>query len=435
MQGFEYEWTVNHDNKQNVNTGFMLDEIVNTKFLNTIHERFVKVTGVRCFITNTEIRLLSSIANITDFCKLVRSCREGRRRCAQCCKALSQEAKRKGEAVIGKCHAGLIYAVSPIIVNNQHVGSFYCGQILPKNKESYFDDIKKKVSDLNLDGEQLECDLQQIEVVSQEKLMTALEMLTIMTNYIAEMGVANIAQQQLMAEMKAKAELEKLLRETEYKTLQAQINPHFLFNCLNTISQVALIEGASKTQDLIYAISDILRSLLKHPHKIITLREELEYVKDYLLIQQARFGDRIKVNYKIDDETLGARLPRFTLQPLVENAMVHGLEPKIEGGTLTIEAQKCDQNVIIDLTDTGVGIPDTKMNNILKAKSYDQNENVTSLGINNVHQRIQYYFGSQYGLNINSTLGKGCQVTVTVPFSNESTYINDYQTKTWQEMM
>jgi sensor histidine kinase YesM len=118
----------------------------------------------------------------------------------------------------------------------------------------------------------------------------------------------------------------------------------------------------------------------------------------------------------------------------VENAIVHGLEPKIEGGTLIIEAQKIDQNIIINVIDTGVGITEIKMNSILKNRSHNsQTENVTSLGINNVHKRIQYYFGSQYGLNINSTIGEGCQVTVTVPFLGEEISPNDYISKYKQE--
>jgi two-component system LytT family sensor kinase len=413
----EEKWVLKDKSKYLSNNEMMLEDIVNTNILNTIHDKFIQVTGVRGFITNSRGKPLTDIISFTKFCKVIRSHPEGRRRCEECYLTQTQEAKRKGTAIYYTCHAGLICAVSSIMVHNQHMGSFVCGQVVWAGENLDFDDIKSKFSDLNLDERQLRICFNEVEVVSQKKLVTALEMLTLMTNYIMEMGVANITQQQLMTEMKAKAELEDLLKETEYKALQAQVNPHFLFNCLNTIGRVALLEGASQTQELIYAISDILRSLLKHPERIITVREELKYVKDYLAIQQARFSDRIHVIYNVDQEIMEAKLPKFTLQPLVENAIVHGLEPKIDGGDLAINAKKNGENIILSIIDTGVGIPVSKLNNLLEFQSNsDKTENVTAIGMKNVHQRIQSYFGPNYGLKVDSQQGRGCQVTVTLPF-------------------
>ena len=139
----------------------------------------------------------------------------------------------------------------------------------------------------------LEEALSEIVAVDRQRLTPALELLKVMTKYIAEMGVVNLSQKLLMNEIKSKAEVENLLRETEYKALQAQINPHFLFNCLDTISLTALTEGAEETQELIFALSDLLRNLLKHTEEVITLREEMKYVEDYLFLQKARFADRI----------------------------------------------------------------------------------------------------------------------------------------------
>lgn len=145
------------------------------------------------------------------------------------------------------------------------------------------------------------------------------------------------------------------MRETEYKALQAQINPHFLFNCLDTISLTALTEGAEETQELIFALSDLLRNLLKHTEEVITLREEMKYVEDYLFLQKARFADRIQVVTQVDEGVWNARIPKFILQPLVENAVVHGLEPSLTGGTLTITAGKDEKNdLVITVADTGV---------------------------------------------------------------------------------
>lgn len=403
-------------NPPQTNELFLVD-FVNTKILNTIQDKFTQVTGVHCVIADTEGRPLTKIDTFTRFCKLIRSLPEGKKRCEECDRIKSMEAARKGEAIFYKCHAGLIDAAMPIVLNNNHMGNFLCGQVVLQGDELDYDDIKNRVRDLNIDERLLRPYLEEVEVVTQEKLITALEMMALMTNYIVEMGAANIIQKQLMTEMKAKAELENMLKEAEYKALLAQINPHFLFNCLNTIGRVALTEGAYKTQELIYSISDILRSLLKHTDRIIPLEEELKYVNDYLAIQKARFEDRISTVYEVCDDVRDAALPKFTIQPLVENAIVHGLEPQKEGGVLTIKANKCDNNIVIEVTDTGVGIPESKIEALRQfGQGSYPGEKFKSLGLINVHQRIQHYFGQQYGLKLNCPPNQGCRVTVTLPF-------------------
>jgi two-component system, LytTR family, sensor kinase len=391
-------------------------DFVNTKILNSIQDKFTQVTGVHCVITNTEGQPLTKIDMFTRFCKLIRSIPEGRGRCEECDRLKSMEAAGKGEAIYYKCHAGLIDAAMPIVVNSQHIGNFLCGQVALDDDPLEYDDIKRRVGDLNIEESLFVPYLGDIEIVSKEKLITALEMMTFMTNYIAELGAVNIAQKQLMIEMKAKAKLQNILKETEYKALLAQINPHFLFNCLNTIGRVALIEEAYKTQDLIYAMSDILRNLLKQTDQFVTLDDEMRYVCDYLKIQQARFGDRIKVSINIDEDTLNVKLPKFTIQPLVENAITHGLEPKKEGGMLTIKAYLLDGNLVIDVIDTGVGIPINWIH-AMREKNDEliPSDHVTGLGLANVHQRIRYYFGIKYGLEIDNQPVQGCRVRITVP--------------------
>lgn len=409
---------LDNGNNSEINNGkiLALEDVVNTRKLKQIQGKFTQFTGVRCVITDHEGKPLTSLNNFSRFCQLVRSDPEGKRRCEKCDQVKSREAARKGEAIYYTCHAGLIDAAMPIVVNGQHIGSFLCGEVFLTEIKTDFDNIKMRVKDLDFDERLLSYYLSEIEVVSKEKLITALEMLTLMTNYIAEMGAANIVQKQLMAEMKAKSALESMLKETEYKALISQINPHFLFNCLNTIGRVALTEEAYQTQELIYAISDILRSLLKHTERIILITEEIKYVRDYLAIQLARFGDRIDVVFDIEEEVLKAKIPKFTLQPIVENAIIHGLEPKVEGGTLTIKAVKQGKDLIIDVIDTGVGIHDDKLHTLIKIKQKPYMENVTNIGIRNVHQRIQYYFGQNYGLKIYSEPGDGCRVKIVLPY-------------------
>jgi ligand-binding sensor protein/two-component sensor histidine kinase len=396
---------------------FRLEEIINIKILQEIQDKFAEVTGLAAVITNAEGKPVTKPSNFSKFCQYIRSSPAGLKCCMNSDAKGGREAMQRREAVVYTCHTGLTDLAAPIIVNNQYMGVFLCGQILlPDSPMHNPQVIWERNKRLALDREILLERFKEIETTTENKIKAAAELLIIMTNYIVEMGIANIVQKQLMSEMKAKTELERILRETEYKALQSQINPHFLFNSLNTIARLALTEGANKTQEVIYALSDLLRNSLKNSDKIISLQEEIKYIKEYLLIQETRFSDRIKVFFDIDDQTLTTKLPSMTLQPLVENAIVHGLEPKKDGGILRITARRADDQVMIEISDTGMGIPRSKVEKLLIRKDMNSSGQITGLGVANVHRRIQYHFGEEYGLKIESRLTHGTKVTVTIPF-------------------
>jgi len=394
--------------------GFKLEELVNIKVLQEIQDKFTEVVGMGSVITTCDGKPLTEPSNFTAFCKYIRSCPKGLQRCMTSDAQGGREAMKRREPHIYTCYSGLTDLATPIVVNNQYVGVFLCGQVLLQSADPEV--IWERNSALGLKKEIILENFKNIKIVSEERLKSAAELLSIITSYVVEMGLVNIVQQQLMSEMKAKSELERILRETEYKALQSQINPHFLFNSLNTIGMLALTEDAYKTQEVIYALSDLLRNSLKNIDKIISLKEEMKYVKEYLLIQQTRFNDRIDVHFDIDNQILNAKLPNMTLQPLIENAIVHGLEPKIGGGTLRIIGIKDSDRVIIEIFDTGVGIPKSKIEDLFRERHEQKRGQVTGLGIANVHKRIKYHFGEDYGLQIESKLNRGTSVKVVIPF-------------------
>ena len=399
-----------------------LEDLVSAKTLNGIRDSFMEITGMRCVIANRCGETLTDDKSYTKLCKLVHSVPEGRQRCMACDHAKTLESAQKEEILVYTCHMGLVDAAFPIMVNGQLVGSILSGGVTFREDPFDKDAVKERVRALGIDVEEaaLEEALSEIVAVDRQRLTPALELLKVMTKYIAEMGVVNLSQKLLMNEIKSKAEVENLLRETEYKALQAQINPHFLFNCLDTISLTVLTEGAEETQELIFALSDLLRNLLKHTEEVITLREEMKYVEDYLFLQKARFADRIQVVTQVDDQVWNARIPKFILQPLVENAVVHGLEPSLTGGTLTLTAGKDEKNdLVITVADTSVGMDKTAMDALFQPKPRRYNGRHSGLGVNTVNGRIQHYVGPRYGVSIASKPGEGCRVTVTVPFAEE----------------
>lgn len=209
---------------------------------------------------------------------------------------------------------------------------------------------------------------------------------------------------------------QKMMRaQAEYNMLKAQVNPHFLFNMLGTIR--ALVRTApEQARARIKDLSDFLRRTLEHGADLVRLAEELEIVRSYVQLEQSRFGDRIQVREEVSESVLEYFLPVFSLQPLVENAIKHGLSSKRDGGTLVIRIYESESLLHMEVEDDGVGIPAARLQAIRQFDGTSSRDTTgAGIGLNNVHKRIQASFGSQYGLQIESREGKGTIVKALLP--------------------
>jgi len=223
------------------------------------------------------------------------------------------------------------------------------------------------------------------------------------------------AERRLAEQIRLNAELEEALRAMELRALQAQINPHFLFNTLSSIAASAFMEEAPRTNELVQALARLLRYTLRQIGQMVTVEEELKHVKDYLLIEKTRFGERISVEFDIDEEARRARLPLLTLQPLVENAIIHGLEPKA-GGTVRVTGRVEDDRVKLQVSDDGVGVEGEGPGSAPEpAGDGDRVSHVTGLGLDNVRRRLEHAFGERSGFAFSSRPGEGTIVTLTIP--------------------
>ncbi len=198
----------------------------------------------------------------------------------------------------------------------------------------------------------------------------------------------------------------RLKTEAELKLLQAQIHPHFIFNALNTIISLIRIDPL-KGKDLLFNLATFLRFRLKK-EKEISLREELTYVEAYLSIEAARYRDKLKVNYNIEPEVdLDVKLPPFTIQPLVENAIKHGLKPKLKDGEISINIFNEESGIIISVKDNGIG-----MNGNVTKISDDKN---CGLGLYLVNERLRKFYGDNSMLHIESDPSLGTVITFKMP--------------------
>lgn len=210
---------------------------------------------------------------------------------------------------------------------------------------------------------------------------------------------------------------EKQKRDLEYKVLQSQINPHFLYNTLNSIKWMATIQGATGITEMTTALSRLLKSISKGTRLLIPLQEELSLVQDYFTIQQYRYGGTLQMDIQVDEESLfDCPIIKFTLQPLVENAIFHGIEPTGTSGQITIHAYAVSgQDMKIDITDTGVGMSEEMIARILNDESVNTSDFFKEIGISNVHKRLQYEFGSSYGISIESQVGEYTTMSIRIP--------------------
>ena len=220
-----------------------------------------------------------------------------------------------------------------------------------------------------------------------------------------------------------KYKLELLRKGSEISALQSQVNPHFLFNTLNSIKAVADRENSPIVVEMIQSLSDNFRYCMAKGRQMVSFDEELEHVKNYLYLQEYRYHDKYKVIYNIPGDMLKDQVPRLILQPIVENAINHGLENRTEQGEIMIAAQKINKRIYIYISDNGKGIPENvlkelNMNILRKAKDFTSADFV-HIGISNVNARIKLLYGDEYGVSIYSVENKKTTIKLTLPDISE----------------
>lgn len=235
-----------------------------------------------------------------------------------------------------------------------------------------------------------------------------------------EIGLIGMEYNQMASNIKMLVDqvykLEIAQKQAEIEFLKMQINPHFLYNSLDTISWMAISRNSMEISEMAIALADLLRATIKN-RNFITVDEEMQSVQDYLFIQEYRFLDKIVVDYEIQEGTSLYVMPNFILQPLIENAINHGLEPKIETGHLMIRVFIKDDRLLFFVEDDGVGM--TEQERITLLEQCRQQDDGQSIGIKNVYRRLVLYYGSDSALQIESRAGKGTRVSFSIPLEYE----------------
>ena len=236
--------------------------------------------------------------------------------------------------------------------------------------------------------------------------------------YIKAMEEKREALDQLHVQEMENLEIEKQLETINLELLKSQINPHFLFNTLNVIAGTANLEGAETTEQMIEALSSLFRYNLKTQAKEALLSQELKISRDYMYLQKMRFGARVEFDIDCEVDENRFIVPTFTFQPLLENAVIHGISPKVEGGKITVWIRSQDDRLLIDVADTGVGMDEDTLEKIRKQLLVGEDTlidaDIVGIGLGNVSRRIRAMYESG-SLEIDSKENEGTKIRISIP--------------------
>lgn len=311
------------------------------------------------------------------------------------------------------CRFGLENIFYPIKVQDETLGYIGGLQVYSQDNEyqKYMIDIHSLKKDKNIELEFIAKAISSLKTVEINKIKIHEQLCGHIANNISrDLSESFTPVNPDIARLSIEKEiLEKKIIDLEAKNMSLVINPHFLFNTLNCIARIAYFEQSHTTEDLIYCLCDLLRYNLKQDDQLHTIASEIDNIEKYLYIQKVRFKDRLEYEIDVSEKIKSYIIPNMVLQPLVENALIHGITPKREGGKIGIYAEEHKKVVVISIADNGNGFPQDVLDKLKKS------QNNSGLGFRSTDKRLKRYYGENYGLNIVKSDYSGSTVTITIP--------------------
>ncbi|HMQ34113.1 MAG TPA: PocR ligand-binding domain-containing protein [Chloroflexaceae bacterium] len=392
-------------------------DIVDLRVLQRLQDTFAKAMGVAAVTVDIAGRPVTDASNFQPLCTLIRSTRVGLARCQECDARGGLAAYSSGQPATYMCMGGMMDAAAPITIEGRYLGCILCGQVVLSEEEDRFRaGLLERNAPLGLPRRQLIEAVGQVPALPRERLDAAVEMLMITANHIVEMGMANLVQSRLLREAQEKAVIQAALRDAQLRALEAQINPHFLFNALALLGYTALEEGAPRTEEITYALSDLLRYSLRNIDTLVPLGDEFEMVERYLAIQQIRFGERLIPRIELDPDLAQFPVPCMLLLPLVENAVVHAVEPMLRPVTVMARAARAADELVIEVCDDGAGMDEAQVVALNSRQVPHRAERKRpSLGMLSVLRRLDGEYGERFGFHVESAPHAGTLMRICLP--------------------
>ena len=387
-------------------TNNQLKKLIASNNLYTRYMSILSLSDLSLFLIDTNGDVLFEFIPSPDFCTYI--CQESKGRV---CPDYRCRLKPSGEDKF-VCRYGLENILFPITVHGEILGYIAGVQAYLKGNEykKYMIDVQSLKEDKSSDLKFIAKSILSLKTVESNKIKLHEQL----CGHIAKNISLDLSESVSNADLDAvrlsieKEMLEKKIIDLEAKNMDLMVNPHFLFNTLNCIARIAYFEH-SQTEELIYCLSDLLRYNLKQDNQLHTIGAEIDNINKYLYIQKVRFKNRLVYDSDIPENIKSYRIPNMVLQPIVENAVIHGITPKRDGGKISIYAEEYKKDIVISIIDNGNGFPKEVLQNI------QQLENKSGLGFRNTDKRLKRYYGERYGLKIVKSDYSGSTVTITIP--------------------
>lgn len=311
-------------------------------------------------------------------------------RCVACSEEAARRAAKNGGVYIYRCWRGLMSACASIHVDNQNFGRLVISGFVstPESMaaaEQIFPDPNYELS---------ATELATFPFIYQTRVRDTIRIISIASSYITELYRRRLA--------------EHMQAQAEFQALQSQISPHFLFNALNSISQLALLEGAEQSPEAIYALASILRRTMKQNTAPVLLEDELVTVREYVRLKQLTGRNPIEYREELEPGVENLMLPSFSIQPLIENAIFHGLEPLPRGGIVSLTVHRNGDFVVVSVTDNGAGFDPGVVKPAVGGE-------MSGIGFANVIRRLREFFGPTFHNKVYSAPGEGTTISLYIP--------------------
>lgn len=399
-------------------------DIVTDEILN-LQESFANATGFGVVFTDKDGNHIGEGSNFQKICQAINATEEGKASCAMSNHHAIDLALKTGKPSIYVCHAGMVNIEIPIVIDGEFIGAFTAGQVFSEDMSNFPCEPvpkpiawheKKPFSDY----------YNEVPILRSKQVQGTANALDNLAKYIVGVYKSQHMSQELLeknerlhqSEIKERI-LKEELAEMRFQALQKQITPHFIFNVLNAVIRLIDMKQYDTAQNILTCFSRMFRVHFSEENSLINLQQEINYIEDYLYINQIRFGDRLKYTVKISPELWHLRIPLFSLQPFVENALTHGLLTKETGGRLQISGSIDGNRALIVIADNGQGISPLILADIQKMiRDILEDKEVSKskfYGIYNCVQRLKLSFGSSLNIKLKSSSGAGTKIAIRIP--------------------
>ncbi len=390
-----------------------LTDIISVEFQSQIQDSLAFATGFGIVFVDKEGRHIGEGRNFCRFCNKLNDTLSGRSACEQSNLTAINAALKMQQTNIYLCHAGLVGFVIPLLYDGEYIGAITAGQVLCDDM-SGFPQYSPTPENWQ-DNPALRQYRNEIRVFSREQVENAAIAFRNISNYIIQTVAYNKMEQELMAARSRRLQLEHQLRLAELDALQKQVTPHFIFNILSSVTRLLSGGEYETAEKMLNAFTQMMRYTLYDSSATVTLGQELQYIRNYLSIQQVRFGERILCNVDCAVGLNQLPIPFFSLQPLVENAIEHGLLACTDGGTVDIICRQEEDGINICIRDNGVGIPAEKLESLRCCMAGNTAQGPTKhIGLYNSYRRFSYLYGDRMTFSLDSEQNAGTAVHIFI---------------------